>query len=202
MARFRTAHCSSCNAERLVVWTRRHEGGRWRNAACCQVCGELVEPPERKMRNQPTRTREGKLRQSKKEARREDALKLWAQANAIQDLRCQVPFTLEVYGTPEVEALLVAVESWFDPTIATAPLRKRKLAAADFDGMLKLARNVRLAKHRISKYIADFVYVGQDGQLTVEDVKGRRSMADVNYRLFQVKAKLMLAAHGLEVKEW
>lgn len=46
----------------------------------------------------------------------------------------------------------------------------------------------------ICKYVADFEYMVK-GKLIVEDVKGFRT------REYQIKKKLMLAIHGIEIKE-
>lgn len=48
---------------------------------------------------------------------------------------------------------------------------------------------------RALHYIADFVYVDEDGQSVVEDVKGFRT--DV----YRIKARLMLWRHGIKIKE-
>jgi hypothetical protein len=48
---------------------------------------------------------------------------------------------------------------------------------------------------QICVYEADFTYLAKDGERVVEDVKGVRT--DV----FRIKSKLMLACHGIEVKE-
>lgn len=47
----------------------------------------------------------------------------------------------------------------------------------------------------ICKYRADFVYLDQNGREVVEDVKGVRT------RDYALKAKLMIACHGLRVVE-
>lgn len=48
---------------------------------------------------------------------------------------------------------------------------------------------------RALHYVADFVYLGEDGQRVVEDVKGFRT--DV----YRIKARLMLWLHGVRIKE-
>jgi len=47
----------------------------------------------------------------------------------------------------------------------------------------------------ICKYIADFVYLDQQGREVVVDVKGVRTP------VYRLKSKLMLACHGLRVIE-
>ena len=50
----------------------------------------------------------------------------------------------------------------------------------------------------ICKYIADFQYTEND-QLIIEDVKGMKS--GTPYEMFKLKKRLMLACHGIEVRE-
>lgn len=52
----------------------------------------------------------------------------------------------------------------------------------------------KCGKERAVKYIADFTY-RQDGQLVVEDSKGRRT------KEYVIKRKLMLWRHGITIKE-
>lgn len=47
------------------------------------------------------------------------------------------------------------------------------------------------------RYIADFRYVDSDGSTVVEDVKGMSK----NTEGYRIKKHLMLAIHGIEVKE-
>lgn len=47
---------------------------------------------------------------------------------------------------------------------------------------------------KICDYIADFLYT-ENGQPVVEDVKGMRT------REYKLKKKLMLACHGIEIRE-
>ena len=49
------------------------------------------------------------------------------------------------------------------------------------------------------KYIADFVYVDENGEIVVEDVKGYRK--GEAYRVFVIKRKLMLYVHGVRIRE-
>ena len=50
-------------------------------------------------------------------------------------------------------------------------------------------------KYRASYYVADFVYYTKDGEMVVEDVKG------VKTALYNLKKKLVLWKHGIEIKE-
>ena len=47
----------------------------------------------------------------------------------------------------------------------------------------------------ICKYVADFYYLDQSGRQVVEDVKGVRNP------VYSIKAKLMIACHGLRILE-
>lgn len=62
----------------------------------------------------------------------------------------------------------------------------------------ELARGVRFSSAKRAtpplRYVADFTYV-KDGEYTVEDSKGMRTP------LYKAKRHLMLAIHGIEVKE-
>ena len=49
-------------------------------------------------------------------------------------------------------------------------------------------------------YKGDFWYETPEGAV-VEDVKGYRNPKDVAYRLYQLKAKLVLALYGVEITE-
>lgn len=48
-------------------------------------------------------------------------------------------------------------------------------------------------------YVADFVYIDENGKQVVEDTKGCKKGAA--YDLFVIKRKLMLYIHGIRVKE-
>jgi hypothetical protein len=50
---------------------------------------------------------------------------------------------------------------------------------------------------KICEYWADFSYNDKDGNLVVEDVKGRH--AGPAWAMFRVKAKLMKAIHGIDI---
>lgn len=47
----------------------------------------------------------------------------------------------------------------------------------------------------VCKYVADFVYIDEDGQEVVEDVKG------VATEVYRLKKKLMRAVHGVDIRE-
>jgi hypothetical protein len=63
------------------------------------------------------------------------------------------------------------------------------------DLVLQKEYELRVNGVLICKYRADFVYKAQDGREIVEDSKGVRT------RDYALKAKLMLAVHGLRVIE-
>jgi len=49
----------------------------------------------------------------------------------------------------------------------------------------------------VCKYIADFVYLDQQGREVVEDVKSEATKTAV----YRIKAKLLIACHGLRIVE-
>lgn len=64
------------------------------------------------------------------------------------------------------------------------------------DGVDSKGRHKRVCIERSCKYIADFVYVDNTtGQTVVEDTKGVRT------KEYIIKRKLMLAVHGICIKE-
>lgn len=132
--------------------------------------------------NIPTRSKHtGRLFQSKKEANREPVLLALQNVGEISALSYQVPFTLEVYNTQAVEALLEALDpSTFSP--------------ASIQG---LARELGRSKHRICKYVSDYSYLDKNGQLVVEDIKSPATRTPI----YQLKKRLMLACQGIEIQE-
>lgn len=68
---------------------------------------------------------------------------------------------------------------------------------SDLKRQVPFALNVN--RMLICTYIADAVYTSQDGKTVIEDSKGLRSGAA--YQIFKLKAKLMLAIHGIRVLE-
>lgn len=53
-------------------------------------------------------------------------------------------------------------------------------------------------KYQSIKYVADFVYLDKDGTRVVEDVKSPATRKD---KVYQIKKKMMLYVHGIEIKE-
>ena len=117
---------------------------------------------------------DGRLFDSKKEARRYAELKLLEKAGVIQDLQCQVKFEL--------------IPSQYDenPTGKYYTRGERK-------GQEKTERV--LVENAVS-YVADFVYM-ENGKKVVEDVKSSITAKDDT---FIIKRKLMLWVHGIKLK--
>ena len=68
--------------------------------------------------------------------------------------------------------------------------------AGEIQGLrLQVPYLIVVNEKKICKYVADFVYTDTNGNEIVEDSKGFRTP---EYRL---KAKLMLAVHGIEIYE-
>lgn len=123
--------------------------------------------------NVKTRTSDGNVFDSTKEARRWEQLLLLLKAGEITNLQKQVKYELipNQYETYE---------------------RYSKTGKRLKDG-------VRLAERK-AEYVADFVYtIANTGETIVEDVKGCKK--GVAYEYFVLKRKLMLAVHSIRVKE-
>lgn len=123
--------------------------------------------------NVKTRTSDGLVFDSGKEARRWEQLLLLQKAGKILELQRQVAY----------ELIPAQYETY--PRFSKKGERLK-------DGQKLLERKV--------EYVADFVYVdAETGELVVEDVKGCKQGAA--YELFTIKRKLMLAVHSIRVKE-
>lgn len=182
------AFCVKCAKEQPTVRkglrSRRH----------CMVCHEPVEVKS-KFNNIPTRSKHtGRVFQSKKEANREPALLALQNVGEITDLRYQVPFRLELYGTQAVDALL-------DMTERLVPAKDEDLT--DWLGRLRsafsyldaAARDVRRSHQCVAVYKADFTYRTKGGSFVVEDPKGARTP------VYTIKKRLMVLAHNVEIQE-
>ena len=77
-------------------------------------------------------------------------------------------------------------------------LRLRQVAGEIKDLRRQVAFELKVDRHLICTYVADFVYL-VDGRKVVEDTKGYKR--GPVYRLFQIKAALMHALHRLKVVE-
>lgn len=109
---------------------------------------------------------------SKKEAARYEVLKVMQKSGVIKNLRMQVPFVL----IPDQREADVWV-----------PYKK------PINGEVGRWKPGKVIERRCV-YVADFVYE-QEGQIVVEDVKGRRT------KEYIVKRKLLLHQYGIKIKE-
>lgn len=119
--------------------------------------------------NVKTKTTDGLIFDSTKEARRWEQLLLLQRAGKITELQRQVTY----------ELIPAQYETY--PRFSKSGDRLK-------DGQRLLERKV--------EYIADFVYTdAETGQNIVEDAKGVRT------KDYVLKRKLMLAVHGIRIKE-
>lgn len=127
--------------------------------------------------NQKTRTSDGILHDSRKEALRWTQLQLLERAGEISDLKRQVEFIL--------------IPDQREPS--TEVYQKGEKKGMPKEGKL-LERKV--------VYVADFVYYDtKTGKKVVEDVKGYRDPSSAGYAKFVLKRKLMLYIHHIKIKE-
>jgi hypothetical protein len=124
-----------------------------------------------KYHNIPTKTADGILHDSRKEARRWCELKLLEKAGKITDLERQVKFEL-------IPAQYETYERYGKDGKRLKDGRRRVELSVD--------------------YVADFVYT-KDGKQVVEDVKGYKDGAA--YKIFVIKRKLMLCLKGIKILE-
>ena len=164
------------------------------------------------MGNKPTENpHTGRTHQSKKESHRASVIVALRNAGVIKDVRGldrgdpQEEFRLEVYSNEMVHQMIALIEG--TPT-------QRRSGSVFAAKLAAWCVNVRLSRHLVSKYRADFTYTVvkdhtripglkgefQAGQKVVEDVKGRRYGGDQAQR-YAVKKTLMLVCHGIEVLE-
>lgn len=176
------SHCESCGRD-----SPKDARGR------CLRCRRAPRPGG-KFGSVPTRSiHTGLLKQSASEAEYEPHLLTLQRGGIITQLRPlagehQERFDLKVYGTPEVTALLEAVEaqSWSEAARCAATVRGSLVAVA--------------------RYYADFTFVDDRGRKRVKDVKGARVddrglvRAATVTQLFRMKARLMRVCHGLAVE--
>lgn len=169
-----TAFCVKCNTERPAI-----KRGR---ARICVTCKEPLAPGKSKYNNIPTRSKHtGRTFQSKREANREPVLLAMQNSGQITDLRYQVPFRLELYGTQAVEALLLHLTS--------------ERTSNHDEWTARLVTDIQRSRQSVAIYKADFTYLTKAGQLVVEDPKG---YVKPEYRM---KKKLMVLAHNIEIQE-
>lgn len=170
--------CVTCAAERPTI-----KRGKVR---LCVTCKDPVAPRPSKYGNKPTRSKHtGRMFQSKREANREPVLLAQLNSGQITDLRYQVPFRLDLYGTHAVDAVLAVIEEWI-PKFPDGGVNGR---------LIRLAQEVRRSRQTVAVYKADFTYLTKTGELIVEDPKG---FVKPEYRM---KKKLMVLAHNVEIQE-
>ena len=113
--------------------------------------------------------REGQMFDSKREAKRYTELMLLQRAGKISNLRTQVEYEL------------IPAQREPDTVGARGGIKRGKVI------------------ERAVKYVADFVYVDENGTEIVEDAKGYKD--GQAYAVFVIKRKLMLYIHHIHVKE-
>ena len=127
--------------------------------------------------NRKTRTSDGILHDSRKEALRWTQLLLLEMAGEISDLKRQVEFIL--------------IPDQREPSTEVYQKGEKK-------GMPKEGKLIE----RKVVYVADFVYNDtKTGKRVVEDVKGYRDPSSAGYAKFVLKRKLMLYIHNIKIKE-
>ena len=121
--------------------------------------------------NIKTRSRDGIVFDSNKEARRWEQLLLLQRAGEITSLRRQVRYEL--------------VPAQYETRIRYSTKTGKRIKD-----------EVKLVERKV-EYIADFTYTdAKSGELIVEDVKSEATKTPE----FIIKKKLMLAVHGIKVK--
>lgn len=69
------------------------------------------------------------------------------------------------------------------------------MQAGEISGLLtQVPFTIEVKGMKVCKYIADFTYT-EKGEYIVEDTKGKRTS------IYQLKKKLMLAVHGIKIRE-
>lgn len=183
----KTGFCVRCRQERPITKIRltpRMRAGKIVGVKTwvCAVCREKVEPPRSKYNAVPTMGTTGRMRHSSSEAAYESMLQWQAKLGEIEGLRlCNDPpketYYLDVYGTPEVDALL----DWVSQT--------------DSDLVQALVRRVRQSREHITTYTPDFSYKPKGRERrSVVDTKGYAS------ETFSMKRNLMRACHGIDLE--
>lgn len=113
--------------------------------------------------------REGQVFDSKREAKRYTELLILQRAGKISDLRTQVEYEL------------IPAQREPDTVGSRGGIKRGKVI------------------ERAVKYVADFVYVDENGTEIVEDAKGYKD--GQAYAVFVIKRKLMLYKHHIHVRE-
>lgn len=126
-----------------------------------------------KYHNIPTKTADGIVHDSRKEARRWCELKLLEKAGKITDLQRQVPYCLIPSQYEEIDK----GEVYQRGTLKGFPKTKK------------------VCVEQSVYYIADFAYIDENGATVVEDTKGKKT------KDYIIKRKLMLYVHGIKINE-
>lgn len=126
--------------------------------------------------NRKTRTSDGIVHDSAREARRWTQLLILERAGEISGLRRQVEFIL--------------IPDQREPSTEVYQRGEKK-------GMPKEGKLIE----RKCSYVADFVYTDADGKRVVEDVKGYRDPSSAGYAKFVLKRKMMLWLYGIRIME-
>jgi hypothetical protein len=127
-----------------------------------------------KYHNIPTKTADGILHDSRKEARRWCELKLLEKAGKITDLQRQVPF----------ELIPAQYENVLTGDVYLRGERKGQPKTKPF------------CVEKAVCYVADFVYHNvASNKIVVEDTKGKKT------KDYVIKRKLMLYIHGIKIHE-
>lgn len=79
-------------------------------------------------------------------------------------------------------------------------LRDRQLAKEISDLKCQVRYRIMDGEKYLTTYVADFTY-RENGELVVEDAKGRRESRDPSYNLFKLKKRLLLLYSGLDIRE-
>lgn len=73
---------------------------------------------------------------------------------------------------------------------------KLMLSAGEIRNLrLQVSFDLRVRRQKVTRYVADFVFLDKAGREVVEDCKGYRN------KLYLLKKKLMRAIHGIEIQE-
>jgi len=182
----RSGFCVRCNRERPLIKAyplRDGRPGRYR-VWSCMSCMDRVQIG--RWRANPTRDDTGRLRQSESEA----AIGIWLaqeeRAGRIRDLRrCndqpRETYRLDLYGTREVEEILVAIE------------RSHEVG----DEWWARAQRVRESRRTFASYTPDYSWTDADsGRRHVLDAKGSKR---TDARTEKIRM-LMRLVHGIEVE--
>lgn len=175
-------YCARCDRDMSVVMRYVDERSN-RKVPVCGKCGYLMFKRRGKYNAVRTPDVTGKIRASKREAKRGNDLYLLQEVRQITNLRFandkpRCKYDLDVYGNRAVDKLLAAIA-----------------ALKGSEEFVKLVDDVRRSLTHITTYTPDFLYTDKGGINRVEDSKG---FITSEYRM---KKKLMKAIHGVDILE-